>query len=74
VFPIVNLAVGLKLEFPEKEIGLLDADVFGPSLPIMMNLKGQPDVDSSMLVLDVTLFHNIVPCILTDLILSLSKL
>ena len=44
---IVNLAVGLKLEFPDKEIGLLDADVFGPSLPIMMNLRGEPHVDSS---------------------------
>jgi len=44
---LVNLAVGLKLEFPGKEIGLLDADVFGPSLPIMMNLKGQPEVDAS---------------------------
>ena len=26
-------------------IGLLDADVYGPSLPQMMNLSGQPEVN-----------------------------
>lgn len=27
-------------------IGLLDADVYGPSLPQMMNLSGQPEVNT----------------------------
>lgn len=38
----VNLAVALKLLYPAKEIGLLDADVFGPSIPLMMNLHETP--------------------------------
>lgn len=38
----VNLAVAMKLSKPDKEIGLLDADVFGPTIPLMMNLHQQP--------------------------------
>ncbi|KAK4881319.1 hypothetical protein RN001_004638 [Aquatica leii] len=38
----VNLAVSLKVLQPEKNVGLLDADVFGPSIPLMMNLKETP--------------------------------
>ncbi|KAF4524603.1 hypothetical protein B566_EDAN008559 [Ephemera danica] len=38
----VNLAVALKLLYPEKEVGLLDADVFGPCIPLMMNLSDPP--------------------------------
>ena len=38
----VNLAVALKLVAADKDIGLLDADVFGPSIPMMMNLSGEP--------------------------------
>lgn len=39
---IVNLAVALKTLQPEKDIGLLDADVFGPSIPLMMNVNDTP--------------------------------
>jgi len=46
-----NLAVALKLEFPKKNIGLLDADVFGPSLPVIMNLRGEPELDSKNLMI-----------------------
>lgn len=39
----VNLA--LALQSRNLKIGLLDADVFGPSIPIMMNLNDRPFVD-----------------------------
>eukprot|EP00049_Salpingoeca_infusionum_P008469 m.139658 g.139658 ORF g.139658 m.139658 type:complete len:300 (-) comp14024_c1_seq2:192-1091(-) len=42
----VNLALGLKSVNPTLEIGLLDADVFGPSIPTLMNLSGRPELDS----------------------------
>ncbi|EGC38894.1 Mrp/NBP35 family protein [Dictyostelium purpureum] len=35
----VNLALGLSSQ--DLSVGLLDADVFGPSIPLMMDLKGQ---------------------------------
>lgn len=39
----VNLAVAFrKLDL---KVGLLDADIFGPSVPLMMNLQDQPLVD-----------------------------
>eukprot|EP00048_Salpingoeca_helianthica_P018977 m.243770 g.243770 ORF g.243770 m.243770 type:complete len:359 (-) comp28474_c0_seq1:113-1189(-) len=41
----VNLAVALKQVARDKSIGLLDADVYGPSIPKMMNLAGQPTVN-----------------------------
>jgi len=44
----VNLAIALKQQLRNQEVGLLDMDVFGPSLPIMMNLgKHKPDIDES---------------------------
>ena len=42
---IVNLAVGFSSI--GKKAGLLDADVFGPSIPRMMNLRGmQAEIDA----------------------------
>lgn len=38
----VNLAVALKGIDNTKKVGLLDADVYGPSLPTMMNLDDSP--------------------------------
>ncbi|KAJ8960461.1 hypothetical protein NQ318_013745 [Aromia moschata] len=38
----VNLATAMKKIYPDRGVGLLDTDVFGPSIPLMMNLEGQP--------------------------------
>jgi MinD-like ATPase involved in chromosome partitioning or flagellar assembly len=39
----VNLAVALASKFQLK-VGLLDADVYGPNIPIMMNINTKPEV------------------------------
>lgn len=40
----------MKLVDQSKEIGLLDADVFGPSVPLMMNLSGEPMLNNDNLM------------------------
>lgn len=40
----------MKLIYPKKEIGLLDTDVFGPSIPLMMNLNEQPFITNDNLM------------------------
>lgn len=46
----VNLATALKVIEPKKSIGLLDADVFGPSIPLMMNLQQSPLLNKNNLM------------------------
>ncbi|KAM6462264.1 iron-sulfur cluster transfer protein NUBPL isoform 2-T2 [Liasis olivaceus] len=46
----VNVALALAVNEPKKAVGLLDADVYGPSIPKMMNLKGNPEVTSKNLM------------------------
>lgn len=44
----VNLALAMAnvcSETQKQTVGLLDADIYGPSIPIMMNLSGQPFLD-----------------------------
>lgn len=36
---------------PQKSIGLLDADVFGPSVPLMMNLNDSPLLNKDNLMI-----------------------
>lgn len=40
----------MKVIEPDKEIGLLDADVFGPSVPLMMNISGEPMLNDNNLI------------------------
>jgi ATP-binding protein involved in chromosome partitioning len=54
-----NLATGLvKLGY---KAGLLDADVYGPSLPTMMHVQSRPLVDSDKRILPVMAYG--VPCL-----------
>ncbi|XP_076983112.1 iron-sulfur cluster transfer protein NUBPL isoform X1 [Tamandua tetradactyla] len=46
----VNLALALAANDSSKTIGLLDVDVYGPSIPKMMNLKGNPELSQSNLM------------------------
>ena len=46
----VNLALAMAQQRPKAEVGLLDADVFGPSVPHMLNLVGaSPQANQSPL-------------------------
>ncbi|KAL7753444.1 hypothetical protein RI367_001219 [Sorochytrium milnesiophthora] len=48
----VNLSLALMSE--RLRVGLLDADLFGPSIPRMMNLSGTPDLTSRNLMRPLT--------------------
>lgn len=44
----INLALALALE--GRQVGLLDADVYGPSIPVMLGLSERPRAESGMLL------------------------
>ncbi|XP_003699116.2 iron-sulfur protein NUBPL [Apis florea] len=46
----VNLSIALKTVEPQKSVGLLDADVFGPSVPLMMNIQQIPMINDANLI------------------------
>ncbi|XP_073656668.1 iron-sulfur cluster transfer protein NUBPL isoform X3 [Tursiops truncatus] len=46
----MNLALALSANDSSKAVGLLDVDVYGPSIPKMMNLKGDPELSQSNLM------------------------
>lgn len=52
----VNLATAMKCVAPNKSVGLLDADVFGPSIPLMMNLHDTPLINDGMSYIAFILF------------------
>ncbi|KAM9842021.1 iron-sulfur cluster transfer protein NUBPL isoform 2-T2 [Aulostomus maculatus] len=56
----VNLALGLLANDLSKSVGLLDADIHGPSIPKLMNLKGNPDLSDNNLMIPLTNYG--IPC------------
>ncbi|XP_068650839.1 iron-sulfur protein required for NADH dehydrogenase, mitochondrial isoform X1 [Aristolochia californica] len=48
----VNLAVALA-KTCQLKVGLLDADVYGPSIPTMMKLNGKPEVNEDMKMIPI---------------------
>jgi len=52
IFCAVNFAVALAKEFKLK-VGLLDADIYGPSIPTMMNLHAKPEVSEDMKMIPI---------------------
>uniref|UniRef100_A0A8C0FHM7 Nucleotide binding protein like n=1 Tax=Bubo bubo TaxID=30461 RepID=A0A8C0FHM7_BUBBB len=47
----VNIALALAANDSTKEVGLLDADIYGPSIPKMMNLKGNPELTPGAVII-----------------------
>ncbi|XP_022325301.2 iron-sulfur cluster transfer protein NUBPL-like isoform X2 [Crassostrea virginica] len=47
----VNLALGLAANDESKTVGILDADVYGPSLPTMMNVNAEPELNKQNLMI-----------------------
>lgn len=45
------MQVLIEFDFKGKRVGLLDGDVFGPSIPLMMNLNDTPLVDEKNLMI-----------------------
>ncbi|XP_049562755.1 iron-sulfur protein NUBPL isoform X2 [Orcinus orca] len=56
----VNLALALSANDSSKAVGLLDVDVYGPSIPKMMNLKGDPELSQKAVILNL-MFANWLP-------------
>ncbi|XP_071948556.1 iron-sulfur cluster transfer protein NUBPL-like [Antedon mediterranea] len=53
----VNLALGIATNNKSASVGLLDADIYGPSIPRMMNLSGQqPELTNKNLMRPLTNF------------------
>jgi ATP-binding protein involved in chromosome partitioning len=61
-----NVAVALAKQ--GKKVGLLDADVYGPSLPKMMNVSGRPMVDAEQRILPAISYG--VKCLSTGLLVD----
>ena len=42
---------------PRCSVGLLDADVFGPSIPLMMNISDTPETNHQKLIIPVSNYN-----------------
>jgi ATP-binding protein involved in chromosome partitioning len=51
-----TIAVNLALAFARRGIrtGILDTDIFGPSIPTLLNLSGEPRLDERMSQQNIT--------------------
>jgi len=47
----VNLAVALSQVHEGAKVGILDADIYGPSIPTLMNLDGEPELNKQNLMI-----------------------
>uniref|UniRef100_A0A3P9HI14 Iron-sulfur cluster transfer protein NUBPL n=1 Tax=Oryzias latipes TaxID=8090 RepID=A0A3P9HI14_ORYLA len=56
----VNLALAIMANDSSRSVGLLDADVYGPSIPKLMNLTGNPQLTDNNLMIPLTNYG--VPC------------
>ncbi|PWY76975.1 P-loop containing nucleoside triphosphate hydrolase protein [Aspergillus heteromorphus CBS 117.55] len=54
-----TIAVNLALAFARRGIrtGILDTDIFGPSIPTLLNLSGEPRLDENNLLLPLTNYN-----------------
>ncbi len=49
-----NLALALRALKPQSHVGLMDADVFGPSVPQLLNISGiEPETTARKLILPI---------------------
>ncbi|RVE56915.1 hypothetical protein OJAV_G00211080 [Oryzias javanicus] len=56
----VNLALAIMANDASRSVGLLDADVYGPSIPKLMNLTGHPQLTDNNLMIPLTNYG--IPC------------
>ena len=62
----VNLAVALATKCQLK-VGLLDADVYGPNIPAMMNISRKPEATKGISFFSISLVEGPLMVILLDI-------
>lgn len=45
------MLIAIIVLFKGKKVGLLDGDIFGPTIPLMMNLNDTPRIDEDNLMI-----------------------
>ncbi|GAG42530.1 unnamed protein product, partial [marine sediment metagenome] len=49
----VSANIALALSLTGAKVGLLDADIYGPSIPSLMGISGQPQADDNNMILPI---------------------